>query len=176
MNIISAGGVVYKIENDVVYVKLITTKAWKYSLPKGRIENNEDMEACAIREVLEESGVEANIETFLGTAEWKIKNDKKTVYIYLMKTIKDGQPNDPDNEIIKCEWKSINEAIKLVENPPMRKLLIYAAKYLDATKLHLCVNCFEVPSALLDWCEECLSFGKKQAEKKIFKEALEKKK
>lgn len=171
---ISAGGVVYRITDDgVIEIKLITTKSWKYSLPKGRVENNDSTEDTAIREVKEEAGVDAKIEAFLGTAEWKLRSgDNKRVYIYLMKLIKDGKVNDPDNEILKAEWKTLDDAVRLVDFPPMRKLLYYAVRYLDAEKACLCTHCFKSPAILLDWCESCLNDGKIQLEKKTTKKAL----
>lgn len=173
---VSAGGVVYRTRDDgVIEVKLITTKSWKFSLPKGHVEQNDSTEDTAIREVKEEAGVDAKIEAFLGTAEWKLRSgDTKTVYIYLMKCIKDGKVNDPDREIIKAEWKTLDEAVRLVDFPPMRKLLFYAVRHLDAEKASLCTHCFEKAAILLDWCEVCLGDGKKQLEKKVIKKALKK--
>ncbi len=171
---ISAGGVVYRINKDgVIEVKLITTKSWKYSLPKGHVENNESVEDTAIREVKEEAGVDAKIEIPLGTTEWKLRSgDLKRVYIYLMKLVKDGEVNDPDKEILKAEWKTLDEAVRLVDFPPMRKFLYYTIKHLDAEKISKCMRCFERPAALLDWCEICLKKGKKQLEKKYVKKVL----
>lgn len=171
---VSAGGVVYRIMNDgVIEVKLITTKSWKFSLPKGHVEEGDSVEDTAIREVKEEAGVTASIETFLGTAEWKLRSgDTKIVYIYLMKTIKDGKVEDPDNEILKAEWKTLDDAVRLVDFPPMRKLLFYAIRQLDAEKASLCIHCFKRDAILLDWCENCLVESKKQLEKKHTKKAL----
>lgn len=171
---VSAGGVVYRVRTDgVIEVKLITKKSWKYSLPKGHVEQGDSLEDTAIREVKEEAGVDAAIETFLGTAEWKLRSgDTKIVYIYLMKLLKDGKVNDPDNEILKAEWKTLDEAVRLVDFPPMRKLLFCAIRHLDAEKASVCIHCFERPAILLDWCENCLIEGKKQLEKKHIKKAL----
>jgi len=171
---ISAGGVVYRTRDDgVIEVKLITTKSWKFSLPKGHVEQGDSTEDTAIREVKEEAGVDAKIETFLGTAEWKLRSgDTKIVYIYLMKCVKDGKAQDPDGEIIKTEWRTLDEAVRLVDFPPMRKLLFYAIRQLDAEKSSLCTHCFEKTAILFDWCEICLTEGKKQLEKKHTKKAL----
>lgn len=173
---VSAGGVVYRVRDDgVIEVKLITTKSWKFSLPKGHVENNDSVEDTAVREVKEEAGVDAKVEAFLGTAEWKLRSgDTKTVYIYLMKCLKDGKVQDPDGEIIKAEWKTLDEAVRLVDFPPMRKLLFYAVRHLDAEKASHCTHCFERTAVMLDWCESCLEDGKKQLEKKVVKKALKK--
>lgn len=174
----SAGGVVYRIREDgVIEVKLIFTKAWKNgSLPKGHVEGTESLELTALREVREESGVDATIEDYLGEASWKLRSgDTKNVHIFLMKCINDGEPNDPDNEITKAEWRSLDEAIRLVDFLPMRKLLIYAVRFLNAEKASLCTHCFEQTAILLDWCEDCLTRAKTQLEKKHIKDGLKKK-
>ncbi len=171
----SAGSVVYRIREDGVYeVKLITTKSWKYTLPKGHYEDKDGtMEICAIRETKEEAGVEAEIQCFLGTAEWKLKSgDIKQVHIYLMKALKDGPVQDPDKEILKAEWKTLDEAIRLVDFPPMRKMLIYAVRALHAEKASSCTHCFHKDAVLLDWCENCLIEAKKSLELKYAKKAL----
>lgn len=127
--IVSAGGIVYRIKNSSVEVKLITTKRWPFSFPKGRVEKGECLEDCAIRETKEEAGADAKIEAFLGTAKWRLKDGgNKVVHMYLMKLVKDGKVADPDNEIIKARWKPIDEAMELVDFPPMNKLLVKAAK------------------------------------------------
>lgn len=131
---ISAGGIVYKRnKNNIIEVKLIFTKKWRNgSLPKGKIENNESFELCALREVQEESGVIAEIEDYLGEIGWKLKSgDDKIVHVFLMKCVKDGQPNDPDNEIIKAEWKTIDEAINTIDFIPVKNILLLAWKKLS---------------------------------------------
>jgi 8-oxo-dGTP pyrophosphatase MutT (NUDIX family) len=181
MELVSAGGVVYRIkDNGIIEVKLITTKNWRYSLPKGRVEgkleNKESLELTAQREVREESGVKAVIEDYLGEAQWKIRSgDLKVVHIFLMKCVEDGPPNDPDKEILKAEWKTLDDAIRLVDFPPMRKMLILAVRLLDAEKASLCTHCFDRSSILLDWCETCLIEGKEHLEKKHTKRALKEK-
>lgn len=62
--IISAGGVVLK-ERKVL---LLRTRRGRWVLPKGHVEAEESLRQAAIREVLEEAGVEARIRRRLG---WK---------------------------------------------------------------------------------------------------------
>jgi 8-oxo-dGTP pyrophosphatase MutT (NUDIX family) len=176
MPIVSAGGVVWKTgDNGEIEVKLITTRGRHFGLPKGRLEAGESIEHAAIREVKEEAGVEATIETYLGVAEWKMRNgDIKTVHIYLMRLEIDGPVNDPDNEVLHAEWKPIDEAIRLVDFPPMRKMLIYAVKALNAEKANQCAHCFDRQAMFLDWCEECLIEAKINLERKHTKKALKK--
>ena len=85
---ISAGGVVV-FGNAILLLK-------KYNgdwvLPKGRIEKGEEVEATALREVLEESGVKAEIIDYIGQIHYNYKNLQeneivsKTVHWFLMRS------------------------------------------------------------------------------------------
>lgn len=85
---ISAGGVVV-FGNAILLLK-------KYNgdwvLPKGRIEKGEEVEATALREVLEESGVKAEIIDYIGEIHYNYKNLQeneivsKTVHWFLMRS------------------------------------------------------------------------------------------
>lgn len=85
---ISAGGVVY-FGNAILLLK-------KYNgdwvLPKGKIEENENIKDTSIREVSEEGGVKADVIKYIGKIQYSFKNSwrnneivNKTVYWYLMK-------------------------------------------------------------------------------------------
>lgn len=61
-------------------------------LPKGRVEAGERIHTAALREVLEETGVKAEITQYIGRVNYHYKNLKedemvsKTVHWYLMKS------------------------------------------------------------------------------------------
>lgn len=79
--IISAGGVV--IEDSKVLLLLNTQGRWV--LPKGHVEENESLRKAAIREVWEESGIEAKIQKKLGWIEYSFyhrgeKQNKKVLW------------------------------------------------------------------------------------------------
>lgn len=85
---ISSGGVVV-FGNTILLLKKFNGD---WVLPKGRIEKDESKKEAALREVLEESGVRAEILKYIDSAQYKYKNFKKeemvykTVHWYLMKT------------------------------------------------------------------------------------------
>jgi 8-oxo-dGTP pyrophosphatase MutT (NUDIX family) len=173
--IIASGGIVYRVNVNAIEVKLILTHKNRWSLPKGRLELNETIEQAAIREIKEECGVEAKLLKLLGIPEWQMRNgDTKIVHIYLAECVSDNEFNDPDKEILKAEWKTLDEAVRLVDFPPMRKMLIYAARVLDAEKASSCTHCFNTDAILLDWCELCLVEAKKHLELRDAKKALKK--
>ena len=61
--IIAAGGLVFNDENEL----LMIFRRGKWDLPKGKLDEGEDIEDCAVREVKEETGLEnVSIENFTG--------------------------------------------------------------------------------------------------------------
>lgn len=84
---VSAGGVVI-FSNTILLLKKFNGD---WVLPKGRVEKNENIKEAALREVLEESGVRAEILNYIGMVNYKFKNLKdnkmvyKTVHWFLMK-------------------------------------------------------------------------------------------
>lgn len=84
---VSSGGVVI-FGNTILLLKKFNGD---WVLPKGRVEKGEKIKDAALREVLEESGVKAEICEYIGEANYKYRNLKakkmvsKTVHWYLMK-------------------------------------------------------------------------------------------
>lgn len=117
----AAGGVLYCTEFSSKKVLLIKRNGF-WDLPKGKLEEGESIEECAVREVEEETGVrEVAIESFLCDTYHEYqqngKNYGKTTSWYLMKS---GNPNfnfEPQTEegITEVKWAEPGEAKSLVE-------------------------------------------------------------
>ena len=61
--IIAAGGLVLNDEKEL----LMILRRGKWDLPKGKLDDSESIEHCALREVKEETGLQqVNIENFIG--------------------------------------------------------------------------------------------------------------
>lgn len=65
-----AGAVVYSYHKDELYIGLVHDVFGYWTLPKGRIEQGENEEQCAMREIKEEIGVAINIIEKLGENEY----------------------------------------------------------------------------------------------------------
>lgn len=116
---ISAGGVVYRISKgiEVILCRHETLKGKDvWSLPKGWVEKGEKIEQAALREVKEETGLDARIVSKIDTINYWFYNPKeyvrvkKTVYFYLMEAI-GGDISRHDFEIKEVRWFPIEEAI-----------------------------------------------------------------
>ncbi|MCK5289910.1 MAG: NUDIX domain-containing protein, partial [Candidatus Aenigmarchaeota archaeon] len=100
----SAGGVIVKDGRVIV----VNQKGRSWSLPKGHIEDGEDADAAAIREIAEETGVtDLTLIGDLGSySRYKIGKDPKeedrtelkTMHMFLFSTEEENlKPTDPDN-------------------------------------------------------------------------------
>lgn len=116
--VIAAGGVVTNKEGKVLFIY----RNDKWDLPKGKLDKGETLEECAIREVIEETGVtDLTIENFLRTTYHVFKRNGKyklkEVHWYAMKTTYDGKLKGEKKEgIVKVKWKGPRKIKKALEN------------------------------------------------------------
>jgi 8-oxo-dGTP pyrophosphatase MutT (NUDIX family) len=134
---VSAGGVVYRRGADGVEVVLAARRTRRgelaWGLAKGGIEPDETTEQAAIREVREETGIQAEIERSLGETRyfyvWEDVRVRKTVHFYLMRAI-GGDTNDRDDEMEDVAWFPLARALKRAAYRGERDVLGRAAEHL----------------------------------------------
>jgi 8-oxo-dGTP diphosphatase len=107
----SAGGIVLKKENNTIFLLMAQDanhKGWGF--PKGHIADkikNESKESTAIREVKEETGIDAEIISFASEENYIFtlhsNKTKKTVYYFFMKFI-GGDFSEKDHEMMDVAW------------------------------------------------------------------------
>lgn len=138
---LSAGGVVYRSTAAGVEVALISVKGGKiWALPKGRVEDHENLARTAHREVKEETGLDGEIISKIGYVEYffTFKAEAgatrvfKMVYFFLMECT-GGDISKHDAEVIDVRWFPIDEAIAIMKYED-EKGILRKAKVLIADK------------------------------------------
>jgi 8-oxo-dGTP pyrophosphatase MutT (NUDIX family) len=118
-NEVSAGGVVYRSGDAGIEICLAARRTRRgdlvWGLPKGAIEAEETPEAAAVREVLEETGLKAEIESDLGTIRyfyvWEGMRVRKQVRFFLMHAT-GGDVSNHDEEMEDVRWFPMRRATK----------------------------------------------------------------
>ena len=123
----SAGGLVLRRERGMYSGLLIgrsTPRIW--SLPKGHIEPNESIEMAALREVQEETGIEATIIVKLSDIRYwfyanKMKHSK-IVHFFLMRYV-NGTPQPQEGEVDEVSWVKLDEMPEMLTHVNERRLI-----------------------------------------------------
>lgn len=127
----SSGGAVIAVRNGVPHVALIATRnRTRWGLPKGAVSEGETSEAAALREVREETGIEAKIVKPLDTIEYFFRAGdtliQKRVDFYLMEYVA-GELQPQLSEVDDVEWVELSAALRRASFDSERKLLEMAS-------------------------------------------------
>ena len=123
----SAGGAVLSVRDGAPHVALIATRGkTRWGLPKGAVSEGETSEQAALREVLEETGIEAEIVRPLDTIEYYFRAGdtliRKRVDFYLMRYVA-GDLTPQLSEVDDVEWVELSSALHRASFDSERKLL-----------------------------------------------------
>jgi 8-oxo-dGTP pyrophosphatase MutT (NUDIX family) len=113
----AAGGLTLSDENEV----LLIFRRGKWDLPKGKLDEGESLEVCAVREVEEETGLQGvELGEFLQETYHTYKeNDQdilKETHWYLMKSSKQDLHPQTEEDIQECKWVPLTEVTTYYNN------------------------------------------------------------
>ncbi len=138
----SCGGVVIFRGKILVLYKNIKNKYEGWVLPKGTVEAGEEYKETALREVREESGVEASVIKYIGTSQYSfnIPDDvvEKEVHWFLM--MADSYYSKPQREefFMDSGYYKYHEAYHLLKFANEKQILERAyAEYVELKKHNL---------------------------------------
>lgn len=133
--VISAGGVLFWKNKNNILVCIVKRKGKNvWVLPRGRVEENENMEDTVVREVREETGVLSRIVRKIGVVKYSYYShiDKtyydKEVHFYLLKISKQ-EKFVPNQEIQDRAWLTVEEAINKLSYEKEKEILLKALEY-----------------------------------------------
>jgi len=84
-------------------------------LPAGKLEKGEDPRACAIRELKEETGMEASSVVSLGEMYATPGYCSEIIHLYLAQGLTHGEGNPDDGEFLQTVKMPLEQAVKMVE-------------------------------------------------------------
>lgn len=129
----SAGGIVLN-NGKVLMIKNAAlkdpTKAY-WGFPKGHIDPREKSDAAALREIREETQIEAEIVTKLGDSQYVFTRSGekvfKVVVYYLLKYVS-GEIKPQELEVLEVKWFDPEEAMELLSFKKDKEFLEKALK------------------------------------------------
>jgi 8-oxo-dGTP diphosphatase len=110
--ILAAGGIVWRRRADgAIEVVLVHRPRYDdWTFPKGKNEPGEDSEACAVREVDEETGLRCTLGHELASSAYVDGRGRDKVVRYWAMTVAEEQRRDADDEVDLVEWLPIDDA------------------------------------------------------------------
>ena len=108
----AAGGVIVR-DGRIAIVHRPRYDDW--SLPKGKLDAGEGWQECALREVMEETGLRCELgEELSPTFYADRKGRPKAVRYWLMTATDEAQEFEPNEEVDELRWLAPSEATELL--------------------------------------------------------------
>lgn len=111
----SCGAVIYRLKNNIIEYLLVMNKKGKgmghWGFPKGHVENNETEVDTAKREIFEETGIVADIDTgFRMISNYSPRQGVNKDAVYFVSRAEDCEIKLQESEICDFLWCSFEKA------------------------------------------------------------------
>lgn len=135
---VSAGGIVFRRDGERTLYLLIRDSYRNWGFPKGHLEDGEAPSEAALREVGEETGLEAlELRAPIEVIDWEFRfrgrRIHKTCHFFLIETPDQRTSPLRAEGITACRWASFEQAERLVAYDNARAVLRQARAILAET-------------------------------------------
>ena len=128
----SCGAIVYRKyhgNTEILLIKHINSGHW--SFPKGHVEEGETEEQTAKREIMEETGIDVNLDTtFREIVTYSPKKDTQKNVVYFIGKAKNTDYRPQEDEIAEIKWVEIGLAGKVLAYENDRSIVNKAKKFI----------------------------------------------
>jgi 8-oxo-dGTP pyrophosphatase MutT (NUDIX family) len=110
-DVLAAGGLVWRRAGDgTVEIAVVHRPRYDdWSLPKGKLDEGEDFEAAALREVEEETGLRCRLGRVLGDTSYDDRKGRPKLVRYF-EMAPEGGDFEPNEEVDELRWVGLPEA------------------------------------------------------------------
>lgn len=108
----AAGGVVYRFgaSGRAEFACVYRAARGDWTFPKGKLDPDETFEQCAVREVVEETGLLAEIVRFVATTSYVHRKGKPKIVAYYLMALVGGEGEFvPNEEVDELRWVPLDQ-------------------------------------------------------------------
>lgn len=114
--VLAAGGIIWKTVDRSLRVLVIHRPRYDdWSWPKGKLDADETLPECAVREIKEEVGITARLGLPLPSIHYPVNAGPKSVYYWAV-AAGDQKPVPDDGEVDRAAWMTPDEARDVLTN------------------------------------------------------------
>ena len=124
----SCGAIVYrKFHGNIELLLIKNQNGGHWSFPKGHVEGTETEEETAVREIMEETGIQVALDTsFRHVITYAPKKETTKDVIYFLARALTYDYTPQEEEIAQIKWVEINHAISILSYDNDRQLVTLA--------------------------------------------------
>jgi len=130
----SCGAIVYRknIKNEIEILLIKHENGGHWAFPKGHVEENETETETAAREIWEETGLKAEIDTdFRETVSYSPKENVIKEVVYFAAVPAGGDIKRQEEEVAEISWSSVDNAMEKISYENDKLIL---RKFLSASR------------------------------------------
>ena len=129
---VSAGAILYTVIDNLKHFLIIKDNHGNYGFPKGHLEENETDLDAALREIREETGIDATIDSsFKESITYIMHNGITKKAIYYLAQFYNQKPSPQQGEVDEILLLPYNEALAILTFDNMKEILINAQRYME---------------------------------------------